>query len=367
MLTYPEIDPVAIAIGPVAIRWYGIAYIVGIGIGWWLGRRRAARDPWRGWTPQHVDDFVFFLALGAVLGGRVGYVLFYDFSRFVSDPLVVVRIWEGGMSFHGGLLGVIAATAWFARRHGFGFFAVADYLAPLVPPGLGAGRIGNFVNGELWGKPAEVPWAMVFPGAGPEARHPSQLYEAALEGLALFVVLWWFSRRPGRRWPCPGCSCWATGRAVSRRARPRARRAHWLPRPRLGDHRPAPLGADGPRGGGDGVVGEARERGTMRQYPDPLARGRREGVERGGSRADGAAAQPRAVRIPCHERTALLPALSAERDPLLRRAVPFRAPNPRRVRIPIRTGSRGMACFETGVRPVPREALRSESRRGRKR
>ncbi len=204
MLTYPEIDPIAIAIGPVAIRWYGLTYVAGIGLGWWLGRRRAARDPWRGWTPEHVDDLVFFFALGAVLGGRIGYVLFYDLSRFVSDPLVVLRIWEGGMSFHGGLLGAIAAAAWFARRHGLGFFPVLDFLAPLVPPGLGAGRIGNFVNGELWGRPADLPWAMVFPGAGSQPRHPSQLYEAALEGLALFAILWWFSRRPRPRMAVSG-------------------------------------------------------------------------------------------------------------------------------------------------------------------
>ena len=199
MLTYPEIDPVAFAIGPVAIRWYGLSYVAGIGIGWWLGRRRAARDPWRGWTPHQVDDLVFWFAAGAVVGGRVGYVLFYDFSRLLSDPLIVFRIWEGGMSFHGGLLGVLAAAAWFARRQGWGFFAVSDFLAPLVPPGLGAGRIANFVNGELWGRPSDVPWAMAFPGAGPAPRHPSQLYEAALEGLVLFVVLWWFSRRPRAR------------------------------------------------------------------------------------------------------------------------------------------------------------------------
>lgn len=204
MLTYPEIDPVAIAIGPVAVRWYGLAWIAGIGIGWWLGRRRAAREPWRGWAPQQVDDLVFHLALGAVLGGRIGYVLFYDFPRFLSDPLVLVRIWEGGMSFHGGLLGVVAAAAWFARRHGLGFFPVSDFLAPLVPPGLGAGRIGNFVNGELWGKPADVPWAMIFPGAGPQPRHPSQLYEAVLEGLVLFAILWWFSRRPRPRMAVSG-------------------------------------------------------------------------------------------------------------------------------------------------------------------
>ena len=196
MLTYPEIDPVAIAIGPVAIRWYGLTYLVGIGAGWWLGRRRAARDPWRGWAPQQVDDLVFYFAVGAVLGGRIGYVLFYDFPRLVSDPLLVFRIWEGGMSFHGGLVGAIVAAAFLARAKGLGFAVVADFLAPLVPPGLGAGRIGNFVNGELWGKPADLPWTMVFPGAGPEARHPSQLYEAALEGLVLFLAVWWFSRRP---------------------------------------------------------------------------------------------------------------------------------------------------------------------------
>lgn len=196
MLQYPDIDPVAIAIGPVAVRWYGLAYLAGIGVGWWLGRRRAARDPWRGWTPRQVDDLVFFTAFGVLAGGRLGYVLFYDFARFVSDPLLVLRVWEGGMSFHGGLLGVLAAVAWFARVHRLGFFAVSDFLAPLTPLGLGAGRVGNFLNGELWGRPSEAPWAMVFPGAGPAARHPSQLYEALLEGLVLFAVLWLFSRRP---------------------------------------------------------------------------------------------------------------------------------------------------------------------------
>ena len=213
MLTYPEIDPVAIAIGPVAIRWYGLSYVAGIGIGWWLGRRRAARDPWRGWAPQQVDDLAFWFVVGAVVGGRAGYLLFYDFPGLVSDPLTVFRIWEGGMSFHGGLIGVLAAGAWFARRQGRGFFAVSDFLAPLVPPGLGAGRIANFVNGELWGKPSDVPWAMVFPGAGPAPRHPSQLYEAALEGLALFVVLWWFSRRPRARTAVSGLFLFGYGAA----------------------------------------------------------------------------------------------------------------------------------------------------------
>ena len=196
MLTYPDIDHVAFAIGPVAVHWYGLAYLAGIGIGWWLGRRRAARDAWRGWTPRHVDDLVFFIVLGAIIGGRMGYVLFYDLDRLLSDPWLIFRVWEGGMSFHGGLIGVIVAAGLFGRRHRMGFFAVCDFIAPLVPPGLGAGRIGNFVNGELWGKPASVPWAMAFPGAGPQPRHPSQLYEAVLEGLVLFLLLWWFSRLP---------------------------------------------------------------------------------------------------------------------------------------------------------------------------
>ena len=139
---------------------------------------------------------MFYIVIGAVAGGRAGYVLFYDFVRFLSEPWILFRIWEGGMSFHGGLVGVILAVTLFARRHRFRFSGVADFLAPLVPPGLGAGRIGNFINGELWGKPASVPWAMAFPGAGPDPRHPSQLYEALLEGLALFVLLWWFSRLP---------------------------------------------------------------------------------------------------------------------------------------------------------------------------
>lgn len=195
MLTYPNIDPVAISLGPIRIYWYGIMYLIGFGAGWWLGRLRA-KQPWRGWRPEQMDDVMFFVVFGVVLGGRFGYVLFYNFSYFISNPLSVFKVWEGGMSFHGGLIGVLIAMAIYARRRGIGFFSVADFIAPLVPIGLGAGRIGNFINGRLWGKETDLPWGMVFPGAGSVPRHPSQLYEALLEGAVLFLILWLYSRRP---------------------------------------------------------------------------------------------------------------------------------------------------------------------------
>jgi phosphatidylglycerol:prolipoprotein diacylglycerol transferase len=197
MLPYPQIDPVAIRIGPISVYWYGIMYLVGFGGGWWLGRLRA-RDAWRGWRREQVDDLVFFIVLGVLLGGRVGYVLFYDFGDFLADPISLFKVWQGGMSFHGGLIGVILAMALFARRRGTTFFNVADFVAPLVPIGLGAGRIGNFINGRLWGKETDLPWGMIFPDprAGGVPRHPSQLYEVLLEGVVLFVVLWLFSKRP---------------------------------------------------------------------------------------------------------------------------------------------------------------------------
>lgn len=197
MLAYPQIDPVALRIGPISIYWYGIMYLVGFGGGWWLGRRQA-REVWRGWRPEQVDDLVFYIVLGVLLGGRLGYVLFYDFGSFVADPLSLFKVWQGGMSFHGGLIGVICAMVLFARRRDTTFFNVADFVAPLVPIGLGAGRIGNFINGRLWGKETDLPWGMVFPDtrAGGVPRHPSQLYEVLLEGLVLFIVLWLFSRRP---------------------------------------------------------------------------------------------------------------------------------------------------------------------------
>jgi phosphatidylglycerol:prolipoprotein diacylglycerol transferase len=197
MISYPQIDPVAIRIGPISIYWYGIMYLVGFGGGWWLGRRRA-REAWRGWRQEQVDDLVFYIVLGVLLGGRLGYVLFYDFGNFLADPVSLFKVWQGGMSFHGGLIGVILAMVLFARRRETTFFNVADFVAPLVPIGLGAGRVGNFINGRLWGKETDLPWGMMFPDprAGGVPRHPSQLYEVLLEGVALFVVLWLFSKRP---------------------------------------------------------------------------------------------------------------------------------------------------------------------------
>ncbi len=197
MLVHPDFDPVALALGPVKVHWYGLMYLVAFAFGWWLGRVRA-RDVWRGWSRDDVDDVLFYVVLGVVVGGRFGYMLFYDFDRLLAEPLSLFMVWRGGMSFHGGLIGVMAAMWWFARSRGRGFFEVADFVAPLVPSGLAAGRLGNFINGRLWGSPSDLPWAMVFhdPRAGGVPRHPSQLYEALLEGVVLFAVLWWFTRRP---------------------------------------------------------------------------------------------------------------------------------------------------------------------------
>jgi phosphatidylglycerol:prolipoprotein diacylglycerol transferase len=194
MLTYPEIDPVAFSLGPLKVHWYGIMYLIGFAGGWWLGRIRAAK-PNSGWTAAQVDDIVFYIALGVVLGGRLGYTLFYNLPGFLDNPLALFRVWEGGMSFHGGLLGVLVALWLFNRKYRQGYWNTVDFIAPLVPIGLGAGRIGNFINAELWGKVSDVPWAMVFPGAGPLPRHPSMLYEFALEGPVLFAILWWFSSK----------------------------------------------------------------------------------------------------------------------------------------------------------------------------
>lgn len=195
MLPYPNIDPVALDLGFLQIHWYGLMYLVGIGGAWFLASRRLhAFDPT--WSKEKLSDLVFWVAMGVIVGGRLGYVLFYDLPAYIANPLLILEVWKGGMSFHGGLLGVMLATLWFARRNGKSFFELMDFIAPLVPIGLGAGRIGNFINAELWGKVSDVPWAMVFPTGGPEPRHPSQLYQFALEGVALFTILWFYSRKP---------------------------------------------------------------------------------------------------------------------------------------------------------------------------
>lgn len=203
MLVHPDIDPVAIKLGPLAVHWYGLMYLCGFAAFWWLGLRRA-RKPFFAWPEQRVSDLLFYGVLGVILGGRLGYTLFYNLKGFLAEPLVILRIWEGGMSFHGGLIGVVVAIAVFARVHRLTFFEIGDFAAPLIPPGLFFGRIGNFINGELWGAPTSVPWGMVFPAAGPLPRHPSMLYEALLEGLLLFAILWWFGRKPRPRMAVSG-------------------------------------------------------------------------------------------------------------------------------------------------------------------
>ena len=198
MLTYPNIDPVALSLGPLTIHWYGLMYLLAFTGALLLGRWRAQRIN-NDWTSEQVSDLIFYGAMGVILGGRCGYVLFYNFPQFLEDPLWLLRIWEGGMSFHGGLLGVLIAMWMAGRKYQRDFFQVTDFIAPLVPLGLMFGRIGNFIGNELWGRvadPATVPWAMVFPGAGDEPRHPSQLYQASLEGLLLFILLWLYSAKP---------------------------------------------------------------------------------------------------------------------------------------------------------------------------
>jgi phosphatidylglycerol:prolipoprotein diacylglycerol transferase len=188
VIAFPMIDPVAIEIGPIAIRWYALAYIAGIVLAWRLVRAHAAM-PSPVATPTQVDDFVTWATLGVILGGRLGYVLFYRPGYYITAPHEALFVWQGGMAFHGGMLGVIVAALWFCRRQGLDPLAFGDRVAPAVPVGLFFGRIANFINGELWGRTSDVPWAMVFPTGGDVARHPSQLYQAALEGVALFVLL----------------------------------------------------------------------------------------------------------------------------------------------------------------------------------
>jgi phosphatidylglycerol:prolipoprotein diacylglycerol transferase len=198
MLRYPQFDPVAVRIGPLAVHWYGLMYLVGFALVYLLGRWRILHGKVAGgFTVRDLEDLIFYCVLGVVVGGRLGYVLFYQPSHYLHEPLKIFYLWEGGMSFHGGLIGVMLVMWWFGHRRGASFLTVGDFVAPLIPLGLGMGRLGNFINGELWGRPTDVPWAMVFPGSRDGVpRHPSQLYELGLEGVALFLILWWFARKP---------------------------------------------------------------------------------------------------------------------------------------------------------------------------
>ncbi len=207
----PEIDPIAISFGPLKVHWYGLTYVSAFVIAWALGVSRA-RKPGSGWKVDEVGDLIVAGAIGVVLGGRLGYILFYKFAYYLQHPLEIFYVWQGGMSFHGGLIGVIVAMAWYAHKTNRNWSTVLDFQAPLVPLGLGAGRLGNFINQELWGKVSDVQWAMVFRTGGPLPRHPSQLYEFALEGIALFAIVWWFSSRARPPWAvsalfvfCYGC------------------------------------------------------------------------------------------------------------------------------------------------------------------
>ena len=194
MWHYPNLDPVAISLGPISIHWYAISYLVGIGLVWWtLGYRN--RHYASGYSDEEVSDLVFFAVLGVLLGGRIGYMLFYGMENLLANPASALRVWEGGMSFHGGLIGVLLGVLWFARKTGRTFFQITDFTAPSIPIALGCGRIGNFINAELPGRVTEVPWGLVYPGEV-VARHPSSLYQAMLEGPVLFALLWVFAMKP---------------------------------------------------------------------------------------------------------------------------------------------------------------------------
>ena len=196
MLVHPQFDPIALQLGPLAVRWYGLMYVLAFAAFILLGRRRCTAQS--GWSHQDVDDLLFWGVLGVVLGGRLGQVLFYEPGYYFSHPVEILAVWKGGMSFHGGLIGVLLALWAYGRKSGRGFLQVGDFVGPLVPLGLMFGRIDNFINGELWGRPADpsLPWAMIFPQIDAIPRHPSQLYQASLEGLLLFLLLWGYSSRP---------------------------------------------------------------------------------------------------------------------------------------------------------------------------
>ena len=220
VLPFPAFDPVLVTIGPFAIRWYALAYICGILLGWLYARALIRNEKlWGGPAPMTVvdyDDFILWVTLGIILGGRTGYVLFYNFSHFIGNPIEIVQVWKGGMSFHGGFLGCVLAVVLFARHRGIPMLSLGDITCAVGPIGLLLGRLANFVNGELWGRPTDVPWAMVFPGGGPLARHPSQLYEAGLEGIVLFIVLALLVRAGALKRPGLIIGAFAVGYAIAR-------------------------------------------------------------------------------------------------------------------------------------------------------
>ncbi len=220
-----QIDPVLIELGPLKVHWYGLMYLLGFSAAWLLGRSRVRAGRLPGVTEQAYSDLLFYCMLGVIFGARIGYILIYDLGSYIADPVQIFKIWQGGMSFHGGLAGVLVASMWWARKQRMHFFDIVDFVAPLVPPGLGLGRLGNFINGELWGKYTEAGWGVIFPRAEADlyglsaaqlermhasgvldvmARHPSQLYQFALEGVILFCAVWWFSRKPRPRYAVAG-------------------------------------------------------------------------------------------------------------------------------------------------------------------
>jgi phosphatidylglycerol---prolipoprotein diacylglyceryl transferase len=204
MIQFPDINPIIVKLGPIRIHWYGVMYLIGFVAAWILATWRAKKS--KGiWTSEEISDLIFYCIIGVLLGGRIGYIVFYNLSFYLMHPLAMFKVWDGGMSFHGGLIGVMIAFFIFSRKTGKGFFQISDFLAPMVPIGLGAGRIGNFINGELWGKVSTLPWAMVFPKDPSQLpRQPSELYEFILEGVVLFIILWIYSKKARPRMAISG-------------------------------------------------------------------------------------------------------------------------------------------------------------------